>query len=400
MIKTDQIDEWIQEVESRPGSAPVIIRYVANRLRDLTARNEELLAENIALRSGRKVEEYENKIANLEYQMEILRRQLGGAVIEGAISLPAAVETLSVIVYQGSGRVLRFEYGMEELKAGSLLAAAPQTREAGAPAPRLLITNPTEELLFVFDSGRTESAAVASLPVAESGKADWKRGYLVEPRGGEELVVVLPIGKMTLFDYCVQSSRRGCVKKIMKTSLEQQVLKNFIGTGIKQKPDKMGGLVLCGKDERFAMVSKEGWLVGVDVPDMSFSAEETLRLSATDHIVSGFVLGKKPNLVAVTRNGKAVVREVSWIEKAGSGKGRGQAIFSQARREAGVRLAGAAAADENDWGAALYADASVRAFRMKDVFASGALESDTEAEIAEFITFNTPGLVPVTGKKG
>ena len=58
MINPDKTDEWIREVEERPASASLIIRYIANRLSELTAREEELAAQNIELLSGRKVEEY------------------------------------------------------------------------------------------------------------------------------------------------------------------------------------------------------------------------------------------------------------------------------------------------------------------------------------------------------
>ena len=81
LINRDKIDEWIREVEERPASAALIIQYIANRLSELAAREEELAAQNIELLSGRKVEEYENRIASLEYQLELLKRQLGGEVI-------------------------------------------------------------------------------------------------------------------------------------------------------------------------------------------------------------------------------------------------------------------------------------------------------------------------------
>lgn len=77
MISPDKIDEWIREVEERPSSAALIIRYIANRLSELASRDEELSAQNIELLSGRKVDEYESQIASLEYQLELLKRQLG-----------------------------------------------------------------------------------------------------------------------------------------------------------------------------------------------------------------------------------------------------------------------------------------------------------------------------------
>ena len=95
-----------------------------------------------------------------------------------------------------------------------------------------------EELLFVFDTGRTESLPVTALPVADPERLNWKQAYLVEPHGGEELSAVLPIARMTLADCCVQVSRRGCAKKMMKNAFESHVAKSFIGSGVKGKPDK------------------------------------------------------------------------------------------------------------------------------------------------------------------
>ncbi len=78
MITPEKIEEWLKEAEERPSSMAVILQYVANRLRDLTGRNEELRAENLALRTEKRVEEYEQRITHLEYQLDMLRRQFGG----------------------------------------------------------------------------------------------------------------------------------------------------------------------------------------------------------------------------------------------------------------------------------------------------------------------------------
>ena len=72
-----KIDEWIQEVEARPGSAVAILKLIAGRLRDLSTRNEELLAENISLQDGSRVEDYKRRIAHLEFQLDLLKRRYG-----------------------------------------------------------------------------------------------------------------------------------------------------------------------------------------------------------------------------------------------------------------------------------------------------------------------------------
>ncbi len=76
MTFNDKIDEWIKEAETRPASALLILKLVANRLRDLTERNEQLLAENIALQNGTRVQEYQKRIAHLERQLDILKRRI------------------------------------------------------------------------------------------------------------------------------------------------------------------------------------------------------------------------------------------------------------------------------------------------------------------------------------
>src|SRR5215216_6620261 len=104
-----KIDEWMKEAEARPQSAVMIVKLVAKRLHELTERNEELLTENIALQNGTRVEEYQKRIAHLEYQLDILKRRFGG---EGATfaELPVSTmeaSTLSLLVYNTYGRVFR-----------------------------------------------------------------------------------------------------------------------------------------------------------------------------------------------------------------------------------------------------------------------------------------------------
>jgi hypothetical protein len=36
MFPSEKIEEWIQEVNQRPTSAPLIIQFIANRLNELT----------------------------------------------------------------------------------------------------------------------------------------------------------------------------------------------------------------------------------------------------------------------------------------------------------------------------------------------------------------------------
>ena len=77
MITPGQVEEWIREIKERPESAALILRQISKRLSELADSNEQLRAENISLQTGKKVQEYESRISNLEYQLEMLKRQVG-----------------------------------------------------------------------------------------------------------------------------------------------------------------------------------------------------------------------------------------------------------------------------------------------------------------------------------
>jgi DNA gyrase/topoisomerase IV subunit A len=385
LISPEKIEEWLQEIQKRPNSAPVILQFIANRLRDLTSRNEELAAENIELRLGKKVEEYENRIANLEYQIELLKRQLGG---EPALTLAeqGEMEAASLILYNSQGQTLRVPIDSGELVSGR----APAAFEGGTsidPTTRLLVASPKEELLFVFDSGRTAALPVSALPSIEGESLDWGSGYLEEPRGDEELVAIVPVARMSLYEFCLQLSRRGCVKKIRESFFESYLGSSYIGSGIKARPDKSFDLVFAGNEDRLILASREGFLAGLPVDRMPQTIEEVFRLGPVDYLVAGFIPGKKTSLLVLTQTGKVIHREPGWLETPETLKTRGQAVFSKERREAGVRVVAAAAVDEEDWGAALDSRGRITLVQVRELLAAGSLSLE-EHELVCFYSFS------------
>jgi DNA gyrase/topoisomerase IV subunit A len=382
LITPEKIAEWLKEVEERPTSGSIIIQYIANRLSELTARNEELLAENIELRSGRKVEEYESRITNLEYQLDLLKRQVGGQIEVSAADLaanPTAAETTSLLVYNPQGQVLRLEINPAELASGKAAADFLMIEFSGKISTRLLAIGSRQELLFVFDSGRTQTLPVGEIPAADLQKLSWRQAYLQEPRGAEELAFLLPIGRMALFETAVQASRRGFIKKIKRALLENYISKDYIGSGTKLPSDRTCGLAFCGKDDLFVMISQHGFVFSMPVERLPFAVEEALQLGPADHIAATFAISsagmvdrKQSSILVVTQNGKAIQRDVSWLEPAGSFKSHGQPVFSKERRAAGVRVVGAAAVGEGDWGLALRSDGKLTAHKMADLFGSGS----------------------------
>lgn len=414
VISPEKIEEWLQEAVERPQSAPVIIQFICNRLRDLTARNEELLAENIALMTDKRVEEYEQRIAHLEYQLDLLRRQFGGdlALTETGPAAERANEpmTLCLILFHTNGKVLRLNTDVSGEMAG-VIGRLQGELMAGGEAPHLLVVAPSEELLLIFSSGRVSTIPAGSLPVARSssGEAgiqfDWDQAPTPEePRAGETLVAVAPISKMALAEYLLQPSRRGYVKKI-RAQLAQSILANhYIGTGVKMPADRTFALVLSSKDDRLVLVTWEGYLQCLDVRRLSFSIEGALRLNPTDHLKAAFTIAgvdsaqqsrdlpapEQRSILIMTQGGKAVHWTEADIETASSTKTRGQPVFSAQRRSQGARVVGAALVRESDWAAGLAADGTLSLHPLAEILNRGTLP--VEAELLAFTCF------PVAGK--
>lgn len=389
MLTPEKIEEWIKEVEERPASAAMILRFIANRLRELSERNEELLAENIALLTGKRVEEYERRITHLEYQLELLRRHAGGDLPSAEELAPAErpaapSETTSLLAYDTQGRVLRLE--LPPQAQGRPPIHLQGEFPAEAEPPRLLAVTSSEELLFIFTSGRIATLPAASLPAAEA--PDWESAPMPHaPNAGEKLACLAPLSRMGLAGFLVQTSRRGYAKKVNITLAESILANHYIGTGIRLPADVTFDLALCSKEDRLALVSWEGWLACLEVSGLPFSIEEAMRLGISDHLAAVFVIPPGQPLIAVTQIGKIIHRAAEGLDTVDL-RARGQMLFSSARREQGVRVVGAACASEADWAAALHRDGSLSLHTVSELFGSGAIP--TQSQVVAFAAFPAP----------
>lgn len=382
MITPEKIEEWLKEAEERPTSAAVILQYLANRVRDLTGRNEELRAENLALRTEKRVEEYEQRITNLEYQLEILRRQVSAEPGQIALASPDQA-ALSFVIYDARGRLLRVAASPASLVDGAELARLTRFTP-GEDLPRLLAVPTSEELLFVFSSGRIATLAVTGIPLDE--KLDWDQAQVPhEPRGGETLACLAPISRMAMAEMLVQASRRGFVKKLMTSLMPSILNKHYIGTGATLQGDRTHTLALAGKEDRLVLVSREGFLLCLDIRDLPFSVEEAFRLGPTDLLVAAFVSAAGRSIVAMTQTGKLLHWSEDRLEVVHTMKARGQALYSAQRRERGARVIGAAAVSEGDWGVALHQDGRLTLHAMRTLLANAAIP--VESDLIHFTSF-------------
>jgi len=389
MSFTHKIDEWMKEAEARPESAATIVKLVTRRLRELAERNEELLTENIALQNGTRVEEYQKRIAHLEYQLDLLKRRFG-ADESMLAELPAAsaeASTPSLLVYNTYGRIFRIEVTSEVQKLGGIVDETLQNNEQ----PRLLAVPSNEEVMLLFTSGRVSTCAVHNISAVEIGN-EWtwdKAAVPDEPRAGEFLACVVPISRLPLSEFFMQVSRRGCVKKTM-TSMAQSILGNhYLGKGTLQKSDQPFDVTLCGKKDLFAFVTIEGKLLGLEVDDLSYSAEDRIKLTASDYVIASVVPHPEESMLFVTQTGKVIHRDYEGLELSKSPLAKGQALISPARLEQGVRFIGAASVRDADRIVALDSKGNLNVHTAASITGVGLIEA--EGLILSF------GVIPAEG---
>jgi hypothetical protein len=90
----------------------------------------------------------------------------------------------------------------------------------------------------------------------------------------------------------------------MKSTFESNLAKNYIGSGVKTKLDKVACLSFANKGERFVLATQDGYLVTLDVDQLPYTVEEALQLNASDHIVAAFSLANKPSILVLTQTAK------------------------------------------------------------------------------------------------
>ena len=371
-----KIDEWMREAETRPESAVTIVKLVSKRLRELTERNEELLTENIALQNGTRVEDYQKRIAHLEYQLDLLKRRFG-ADESLLVELPGtAMETaaLSLLAYNTYGRVLRLEVDLNTQGLGRIADETLPTSEQ----PRLLAVPSNEEVLLLFTSGRVSTCSVGTIPAVECGGTwTWNEAALPdEPRAGEFLAGIMPISRLPLSEFFLQVSRRGCVKKTM-TSMAQSILGNhYLGKGTLQKSDQSFDVTLCLKKDLFVFVTIEGKLLGLDVDELSYSAEDRIKLTASDYVIASFLPHADESMLFLTQTGKVLYREYESLELSKSPLAKGQPLISPARLEQGVRFIGAASVRDADRVAVLDSKGNLNLHVAESIVGAGSVDAE------------------------
>jgi DNA gyrase/topoisomerase IV subunit A len=174
---------------------------------------------------------------------------------------------------------------------------------------------------------------------------------------------------MASFEQCLQLSRRGYGRKILKTFFQKYVSQGNVGKGIDLSniTDAPLNLTLCNGDDLFVIVTKQGYVLSLPANTLPVAGDKVIKLDPDDYVITSFILKENQSLVVVTQEGRAVRFESGWLKPAAGSGGKGQPIWAKSKITAGIQVAGAVAAEEEDWGLGLKQDGALVAVKIGDI---------------------------------
>jgi hypothetical protein len=108
---------------------------------------------------------------------------------------------------------------------------------------------------------------------------------------------------------------------------------------------------------------------------LSYSAEDRIRLTASDYVIASFVTHPQESMLFVTQTGKVIHRDSENLELSKSPLAKGQALIPHSRLEQGVRFIGAASVREGDRLVALDATGSLTIYAADTLTGAGSIEA-------------------------
>lgn len=327
------------------------------------------------VRSEQKVQEFERKIADLEYQMELLKRQIQNGTVP-------IVKTMKLLVFNPDGNILTVEISPSELVTGSVITRISRLPESKPGEIRMAAVDPQEEILFMFNSGRITTLPAAELPSVHGIDLDWQDAFSIEMRSGETMITTMPITRSPLVEQCIRISRRSAVKIFSREYFQTFIANHNIGKGTKSSADQAFNLTLCNKKDILVMLTREGFISALRADRLSVTAEEIIRLGMNDYLVASFILGVGQSLVIASQDGSLYVQKPTWLTLKSAAGGKRRLLLSKGRAGS-IQVIGGAGASDQDWGFLLSANGEIRVHRTEDIPSTGSASRKGETDVLD-----------------
>jgi hypothetical protein len=112
------------------------------------------------------------------------------------------------------------------------------------------------------------------------------------------------------------------------------------------------------------------------VNDLSYSAEDRIKLTASDYVIASFVPHAEESMLFLTQTGKVLQREYDSLDLSKSPLAKGQALISPTRLEQGVRFIGASSVGDADRIAVLDSKGNLNIHVAESIVGAGSVEAE------------------------
>jgi DNA gyrase/topoisomerase IV subunit A len=308
MIRKVDIQWWILEARKYPESAAIAIEFLAERLAELDAENEQLRNELIRARQGTSADATSGQIQALRQKVEKL---------EYLLKSQASVEPSLVLL---SDRLRSARVPLSEVQRRSRAGEPSLERRALLSLRCLASARPHDELLLITSQGRGMKQLVPDLPpLADDGR--WPNTTSPWLREGERLSVAVTMAESPRF--WTIATRRGYVQRFVRAAFEREM---EAGDPLLQSlfdHDEASAIVEGDRGD-LVVVTRWGYANRFSHRSIDVQGSLSIELESGDEVVGAVSLPDEGEILIVTAAGTGTRRRTEQLparaKPGGSGK--------------------------------------------------------------------------------
>lgn len=300
MINDEDVSEWIKQIELAPASAPLVVKKLGVRLKNLDETNEKLRNENIQLRESINTKSHETEVNELH-------RQIRG--LTGLIRMCSKKQggENAIITWSDDGKVLVTSWNQS---ISGITIKIPSYENMIRREIRLLSSPIEEEILFVTNKGKTGTFIVKDLVTASHGELTWHKLPSINLDQNETVAIMTPIALLPLCESFVTASYRGYVRNIPVWSMSRFLQTSNIGRGSRDELDSQAfSTMIFDESVDILLFTRQGGYIRFPASDIGANLSPAAKLSINDYLV-GMVSDdqNKKQILLVDKDARGVRR--------------------------------------------------------------------------------------------
>lgn len=308
MIRKGDIQWWVLEARKYPESAAIAIEFLAERLAELDAENEQLRNELIRLRQGTPTDAGSGQIQALRGKVEKL---------EYLLRSQTTVEPCAILL---SDQLRSARMPLSEVQKRSRSGQASLDRRAVLSLCALLSARPHDELLLITSHGRGTRQLVPDLPpLSEEGR--WTNVPSPWLHEGERLSVATTIVEAPRF--WTIATRKGHVQRFVRAAFEREMESGDPLLQTLLDRDEASAIV-DGDRGDLAVLTRWGYANRFAHRSIDVQGSLSIDLESGDEVVGTVSLAGEGEILIVTAAGLGIRRSTDQLparaKPGGSGK--------------------------------------------------------------------------------